>query len=104
MAGRRLCYFGLLLGAVLFFLLYGQWLSAVVLAVLVVLPGLSLLLSVPALARIRIQPSGPERLEMGQEGKLWLLGSCDLPMPPFRGWLRLRLCLTGESWRYQENK
>ena len=33
MAGRRLCYFGLLLGAVLFFLLYGQWLSAVVLAV-----------------------------------------------------------------------
>ena len=104
MAGRRLCYFGLLLGAVLFFLLYGQWLSAVVLIVLVVLPGLSLLLSVPALARIRIEPSGPERLEMGQEGKLWLLGSCDLPMPPFRGWLRLRRCLTGESWRYQENK
>ena len=75
-----------------------------VLAVLVVLPFLSLLLSLPALSRIRIQPSGPERLEMGQEGKLWLLGSCDLPMPPFRGWLRLRRCLTGESWRYQENK
>ena len=63
MAGRRLCYFGLLLGAVLFFLLYGQWLSAVVLIVLVVLPGLSLLLSAPALTRIRIEPSGPERLE-----------------------------------------
>ena len=44
MAWRRLYYCGLLLGAVLFFLLYGQWLSAVTLGVLLALPGLSLLL------------------------------------------------------------
>lgn len=103
MAARRVCYLGALALSGVFYIAYGQWLSWLVLLTVVLLPWFSLVLSLPALLGFRALPDGPGALEMGEEGRLWLLGSCSAPMPPFRGRLRLRRCSTGESWLYQDS-
>lgn len=102
MAGRRCLYLAVLALCAGFYVAYDQWLAWFLLILVLALPWFSLLLSLPAMIRFRAEPSGPEKLEMGQEGQLWLLGSCPLPMPPFRGRLRLQDLLTGKQWYYQE--
>ena len=104
MAGRRFLYLAALALCAVFYIAYGEWLSWLILVTVLALPWFSLLISLPAMLRFRAEPSGPVALEMGQEGELWLLGSCPLPMPPFRGRLRLRSLLTGEIWYYQERE
>ena len=100
MAVRRLLYLAILLGCGIFYIAYGQWLGFFLLVALVLLPWFSLLLSLPAMVSFRIRPAGQALLELGQPLELWLLGSCGLPMPPFRGQLMLQRCLQGDSFRY----
>lgn len=102
MAGRRWIYLATLMACSIFYIAYGQWLSWILLLTVVGLPWFSLLLSLPAILRFRISPDGPAVLEPGGQGQLWLLGSCPFPMPPFRGRLKLKRMITGESWYYQE--
>ena len=104
MAGRRIIYFTALIFCVVFYIAYGQWLSWLLLLTVAGLPWFSLLLSLPALFRFRLVPSGPSLLEQGAEGELWLMGSCPYPMPPFRGKLRLKRLISGESWYYQDQE
>lgn len=101
MITRRLLYLAVLLGCGIFYIAYGQWLGWLLLVAVVLLPWFCLLLSLPAMAGFRIRPAGQEILQMGEPLDLWLLGSCGLPMPPFRGQLVLRRCLQGDSFRYQ---
>ena len=100
MAIRRIWYLAGLLGCWIFYLAYGEWFSWLLLWAVLGLPWLSLLLSLPALLRFRISADGPTWLLQGTTGDLWLLGSCPMPMPPFRGKLRLKHNFTGESRRY----
>jgi len=102
MAGKRLLYLAVLGGCLIFYIAYGQWLSWLILLTVLVLPWFSLLLSLPAMVRFRARSSGPAVLDMGQQGELWLLGTCPWPMPLFRGRLKLTRRITGESWYYQE--
>lgn len=102
MAGRRLLYLAVLTLCGIFYIAYGQWLSWLILVAVLALPWFSLLISLPAMLRFHAAPSGPAFLEMGSTGDLWLMGSCAFPMPPFRGRLRLKRMLSGESWFYQE--
>lgn len=102
MAGRRLLYLAVLAGCWVFYIAYGQWLAWLILVGVMALPWFCLALSLPAMLRFRAEASGPAVLEMGEQAQLWLLGSCGLPMPPFRGKLRLRNLFTGESWYYHE--
>lgn len=85
----------------MFYLAYGQWLAWIILITVAALPWFSLIVSLPAIFRFSVCPSGPELLQMGETGELWLLGSCPYPLPPFRGRLKLRSCFTGKSWYYQ---
>lgn len=101
MAGRRLLYLEALILCGIFYIAYGQWLSWIILITILILPWLSLLLSLRAISHFSSCPGGPAELQMGQSGDLWLLGSCPHPMPPFRGRLKLKRCFTGESWYYQ---
>lgn len=101
MAIRRLWYLILLLGCGIFYLAYGEWFSFLTLVCALGLPWLSLAVSLPAILRFRASAAGADALTMGGEGDLWLLGTCAYPMPPFRGKLRLRRCITGEQWRYK---
>ena len=104
MTGRRLLYLAILGLCLIFYIAYGQWLSWLVLVMVSALPWFSLLVSLPAMLRFRAAPGGPRVLEPGEEGELWLMGTCPWPMPPFRGRLRLQRAITAESWFYQEKE
>ena len=97
-------YLAVLALCLVFYIAYGQWLSWLILLTVVALPWFSLLLSLPAIFRFRASPSGPAVLEMGGEGELWVMGSCPFPMPPFRGRIKLKRIITGESWYYQDRE
>ena len=84
-----------------FYIAYGQWMSWVILLAVLGLPWLSLLLSLPAMVNFRAEPAGPEILDMGQKPRLWLMGSCSWPMPPFRGRLKLTHTPSGVTVPYQ---
>lgn len=83
------------------YLAWGQWLSWVLLWVLLMVPWLSLALSLPAITRFRAQPACPPRIQAGSWGQLSLLGSCTYPVPPFRGRLRVHNLLTGQQRLYR---
>ena len=102
MAGKRLLYLTVLGICAVFYIAYGQWLSWIILLTVLGFPWLSLILSLPAIIRLRVIPSGPAFLKMGESDELWLVGSCDFPMPPFRGNLKLKNRITGQQWFYQD--
>jgi len=104
MAVPRLIYLCTLLCCGIFYIAYGEWFSWILLLAAVLFPWLSLALSVPAMLRFRAAPAGPDTILTAAGAELWLVGSCNLPMPPFRGVLRLRSCFTGESLRYNGDK
>lgn len=104
MAGRVFLYLTALALCGVFYIVYGEWLSWLVLVTVGMLPWLSLLLSLPAITRFRATPSGPTAVQTGEECALWLLGSSSYPMPPFRGNLRLTNLMTEESWRYRDHR
>ena len=100
---RRACYLLGLLGCGLWYLLCGSYLGWILFLCLVCFPWLSLLLSLPAIHGFRMAPTGPDNLLPGQQGTFLLLGSCNAPMPPFRGRLRLRNLRTGKQFYYDES-
>lgn len=102
MAYRRFVYLSVLASCGVFYIAYGEWLAFLVLMVVLTLPWFSLLLSLPAMLAFQAAPAGPTHLQMGENGNLWLMGSCGLPMPPFRGRLRLQRHFTGEKLFYQD--
>ena len=102
MASRRLIYITALILCGIFYIAYGEWLSFLILILVLALPWFSLLLSLPAIIPFRAAPSAPSVLEMGDSAELWLMGSTPWPMPPFRGRLKLTYCLTGQTRIYQD--
>lgn len=103
MAMRRLLYLSTLLGCGIFYIAYGQWLAWLLLVAVAALPWFSLVMSLPAMLNFRVRPAGQPVLETGGDPELLLLGSCRLPMPPFRGHLMLHRCIHGDSFRYRED-
>ena len=87
-----------------FYVAYGEWFSFLLLAAVLLLPWLSLLLSLPAILKFRMAPAGEDSLFVGMETELWLVGSCPFPMPPFKGKIKLRRCITGDQWYYKPHK
>lgn len=100
MIGCRLRYLAVLTASILYYLGNGEWLSWILLLVCLGLPWLSLILSLPAILSLRVQPTGLPIIQQHQPARLWLLGSCKYPMPPFRGGILLESCFTGKSTRY----
>lgn len=104
MAASRLIYLAALLGCGIFYIAYGEWFSWLLLWAVIGFPWLSLLLSLGTILRFRAAAAGPDRVNMGCGTELWLVGSCDLPMPPFRGQLKLYNHFTGTTSRYHGDK
>lgn len=104
MAVSRVIYGIVLLGCSAFYIGCGVWFSWLLLLGVLIFPWLSLAISLGAMLRFQASPAGPEILLAGTAGELWLVGSCPLPMPPFRGQLRLTSCITGAVCRYRPEK
>ena len=103
MAGRRITYICALGAAAAFYIAYQEWFSWVVLLCLMGLPWFSLLLSLPGILTFRAGAQGPGAIPLGQSGELEIVGTSPLPVPPFRGRLRLCRCTTGEVWRHKKD-
>lgn len=99
---RRFTYLMALVGCGFYYLTFGRWLSWIFLLGLLVLPVVSLALSVPAIWDLQLSTAGPEKLLVGEKGELLLMGSSNFPMPPFHGKIVLRDLRTGEKRPYRE--
>ena len=104
MAARRIWYLTALVGCLVFYIAYGEWFSYLLLWAVMGLPWLSLAVSLPAILRFRVSIAGTDRVRQGVAGEAWLQGTCSLPMPPFRGRIRMERCITGETWRHRESQ
>jgi len=103
MAANRIVYLAALVGAVVFFWAYREWLSWLLLMLVVFLPWLSLLLSLPAMLSVRVGVDCPETVTAGTEVYASLSGAARFPMPPFRGKLQLGCYFTGEIKKMRRN-
>lgn len=101
MAVRRLLYLMALGASLVFFTAYQEWFSYLAMLIVVGLPWLSLLLSLPAMLTFRVESVGAAVVKMGIRAEVRLLGWCKLPVPPFQGKIRLHRVTTGEQWRHK---
>jgi uncharacterized protein (DUF58 family) len=99
MAVRRLLYITALGIGLVFFTAYQEWLSWLLLLVILGLPVLSLVVSLPAMLGFRAEPVVPAAARMGIRVDTRLTGWCRLPVPPFRGRLRICRSITGQQWQ-----
>lgn len=95
---RRLIYVTALGAGVIFFLSYQEWLAWLVLWILLVFPWFSLVLSLPGMLTFRVEAKSPPAVSRGTRTETRLVGWCRLPVPPFRGKLRITRLTTGEIW------
>lgn len=98
MAERRIGYLAALIGCMVLFWAYRQWLSWLLLMIVVFLPWFSFLVSLPAMLLTSVSVRCPEIIPMGEYAQATFQGKCPLPIPPVRGKLAVRRLLTGEKW------
>ena len=100
MSKNRICYAFVLFGALLFYCCFYGYLSFFSLAVVLVLPVFSLLVSLPGILCTQLTfTCGSASLRKGQDTTLALTAKTTLPIPGGRARVRLtvRNCLTGET-------
>ena len=102
MTGRRVLYLGALAGCLVFYFCYQQWLSWLLLLAVLILPWLSLLLSLPAMIQFRAEIEIPGHARRGDEIHASLWGLSHLPQPHFLGKLWREDLLTGEKVRHHD--
>ena len=100
MISRRILYLGALAGCLVFYFCYQQWLSWLLLLAAVILPWLSLLLSIPAMVQFRAEIELPGHAKKGDEIRTELWGLSDLPQPHFLGKVFREDLLTGQKVRH----
>lgn len=82
-----------------FYLAYQEWFSWFALLIVLGLPWFSLIVSLPAMLRFRAGILSPQRISMGAQAEVKLAGWCELPPPPFRGYVGLKHNFTSEVLR-----
>ena len=82
-----------------FYLAYQEWFSWFALLILLWLPWFSLAVSLPAMLKFRSGVLCPAKIAMDAQTEAQLAGWCELPAPPFRGFVGLKQNFTGETMR-----
>ena len=96
MAERRLIYLASLMGCLVFYWAYREWLSGFLLVLVLALPWFSLLISLPAMLTCRIRFRNPTILQRGQQTEADYVGETRFPVPPLKGKLTVCNLLSGE--------
>ncbi len=91
-------YLATLLGCLVFFGFYQEWLSWIALLVIAFLPWFSLLLSLPAMLTVKAEVRCPKTVRMGVPARTALDLSGRLPTPPVDCELRLEHSLSQTSY------
>ena len=98
MAIRRLTYILALIGTLIFYGAYQQWFSWILLLTVLSLPWFSLILSLGAIIRIRMEPSASARMPMNNDETIQSKVISKAPQPPVKTKIRITKPLTGEHW------
>lgn len=91
-----------LAGCVLFFSAYQLWFSFYVLMAALLLPVLSLLLSLPAMITARLNLRMPGSVTLGEPLELTVFYGSFLPTPPWKCTIRVESSLTGQRQKWKE--
>lgn len=98
MAGRRIFYGVTLLGCLLFYIYYQQWFSYILLLSVLMLPWLSMAVSLRAIRHLRAEPLAAAKLPLGAEENarlhIWSKGV----HPPVKSKVCATKPITGERW------
>lgn len=97
MAGRRTIYLIALLGGLVFYWAYREWLSWFLLVAMLALPWFSLVLSLPAMLSCRAVAEAPGAVVRGTDTELVWRGHCALPLPALKGKLLVTHSTTGKK-------
>ncbi len=98
MAHRRILYLTVLIAGCVFFWAYREWLSWLLLVVILGTPWLSLALSLPAMLLCRANVQLPSHLEIGQEAYAVFQGLCAIPVPALGGKLTVSSNFSSDRW------
>ena len=99
MWGRRIAYLLTLLGSLVFYGFYKEWLSWIAMMAILFLPVLSLLISLPAMLTVKAALRCPKTVRMGVPARTALHYDCMFPIPPVKSRIRLRHSLTEQSFQ-----
>ena len=98
MAGRRILYGLALAGCLIFYGAYQEWFSWILLLTVLLFPWLSLLLSLPAMLRTKVEISAAPVIPLGTAAPVRLEVRVRDPQPPVKCRIRITKPLTGETW------
>lgn len=98
MIKNRLLYFIAVTASAVFYVAYEEWISWIILAAMLMLPWLSLVLSLPAILRMRIKLDVPERITQGEEARVITKACCPAVCPPYKYKIKVIKPITGEKW------
>ena len=104
MLKRWIIYVAVLIGGVVFYCAYQQWFSWLALLGILFLPVAGLVLSLPAMIRLRIGYTPPVTAVSGQPLKVRFLMENFMPSPPVRSRLLVTKANTGEKWLLREGE
>ena len=98
MAGRRIIYGLALIGSLIFYGAYREWFSWILLLTLSFLPWLSLVLSLSAMMRAKLEPYAAAKIPVGSTETIQLkVCAKDVP-PPIKCKICITKPITGEKW------
>ncbi|MBE6946714.1 MAG: DUF58 domain-containing protein [Ruminococcaceae bacterium] len=103
MVKNRICYLACLVGVVIFYLAYRQWLGWLLLVAVLCLPILSLLLSLPALFTLKLEINCPKRLKKGEAECLKIKPRCFFPIPVYDCRAEVTRTITAERFLLRLN-
>lgn len=104
MAGRRIIYLASLLGCLVFYYFYREWLSWLFLMTVGALPWFSLLVSLPAIFTARGRLDLPGDLQIGEDCQVTARLTASFPIPPFYSKLRATHAITGAAVNLKSGK
>lgn len=99
MGVRRSIYLLSLVGGLVFYWAYREWLSWLILVLLLALPWFSLLVSLPAMLTGRGSIRAPRAVKMGTDAEVRWTGHSRFPLPPLEGKLLVRSSITGRTMK-----
>lgn len=98
MARRRILYCLAVIGSLIFYGAYQEWFSWILLQVMLYFPWLSLIMSIGAMFRFKMEPAAARKIPMGSTEMVQLKVSSKHPIPPHKSKVRIIKPLTGEIW------
>ena len=97
-------YLATVIGCIIFYLAYQKWFAWFVLIGVLCLPIAALLMSLPAMIRIKLKAQRFSAAPMGESLPLPFSVHSKLPAPPYRYIIRVTKPVSGESWSLKEGE